>query len=896
MKKNLFYAGTIACAMSLLASCNNEELNSFQQNDGFRVTAGMDVQSRTAVEDELNNEGEYDIVWSAGDGIYLYGGKSYSKMTLVEGEGNSEASFSGRIYGYASDFEYAIYPLPAVNADGTFGLELAAEKSWSDNSGAPMFGDYNDGHVSFGLLTAMFRVNVDVEAGETLTLTMTDETGGAAVIAGNATISTDGEFVMDAEGKTAVSVTFAKAGNYMLDIPVPAGVYTGYKVENEAGVVVAEAAYTEARILESGDIAVASSSEAPEVEEEATEIVIMNAAELRWFAEQLNSGNTFRNKIVTLGADIDLKEIPWTPAGNGGQGAVSFRGEFNGNNHSISNVAINCDSNLDGFFGAVWGATIKDLTLVNVSGVERGLLVAKVNGTESDNQTTTIENVTVNGSSNFKLVGEVGNDALVRIDGAYYVDDNESLEEVLKVSDVNEWNVLLGSGEYTLPYAKYNTINLEGENKGVIMNLPATSHENDYYVGTSLSFKNVTLRGRGYTTTNYDGYVQSSLEVYEDCKFEGYYMFAADEVTVTGCEFVGEDGEYIWTGSASEITFEGCKFSKKNRAVKVLTVGNQQDEPRIVKFNSCKFSADENDKAVLEGESKTGYNYVIYLNDCEMTGAFTKWFNDKTANGGNYTLYFNDKKGTYVTSAAELKSAMADADDGEAILLENGTYSGLFEFNANKHVTIQALNEKKAVINGRFGVAGSGTVDFEGLTFECKDFTKDFNHQYLKRASKYIICIYVGNVNVENCEFNTTVEGTGAIHQYAANNTLLVVKNSLFNSNGNYTLRTRGNVTVEDCTFDGMVRQCLQVMSNSDFDQNTTFVGNRITNAGDGVMGVSIGDGYAFNQGMTFEVSNNDASINNISYDPKNSSNILPSLDKHTFTGEVTTIVPETEL
>jgi len=842
----------------------------------------MTINSRTVLGDDYST-----ITWHEDDKIYLFGEGAYATMRLIKGAGTEIGMFTGLVNGISSRLDKALYPVPTINGN-EYSFDLPASRSYNENSGAPLWGNYQDGNITFANLVSMMRIPLSASATDrVLVLEMEGISGKLVVDVENGTAE------MESGATHQVTVNVPAGEACFIDIPVPAKTYpSGYKVSVDGNVIAETAESVELDVN-----AVKVILNAPVVDESKDELQIATTADLLWVAKQVNTGaDDFKGKTLVVIADIDMKGISWTPIGNGGQGAVSFRGEFNGNNHSISNVAINCDSNLDGFFGAVWGATIKDLTLVNVSGVERGLLVAKVNGTESDNQTTTIENVTVNGSSNFKLVGEVSNDALVRIDGAYYVDDNESLEEVLTVSDVNEWNVLLGSGEYTLPYAKYNTINLEGENKGVIMNLPATSHENDYYVGTSLSFKNVTLRGGGYTTTNYDGYVQSSLEVYEDCKFEGYYMFAADEVTVTGCEFVGEDGEYIWTGSASEITFEGCKFSKKNRAVKVLTVGNQQDEPRIVKFNSCKFSADENDKAVLEGESKTGYNYVIYLNDCEMTGAFTKWFNDKTANGGNYTLYFNDKKGTYVTSAAEFKSAMADADDGEAILLENGTYSGLFEFNANKHVTIQALNEKKAVINGRFGVAGSGTVDFEGLTFECKDFTKDFNHQYLKRAGKYIICIYVGNVNVENCEFNTTVEGTGAIHQYAANNTLLVVKNSLFNSNGNYTLRTRGNVTVEDCTFDGMVRQCLQVMSNSDFDQNTTFVGNRITNAGDGVMGVSIGDGYAFNQGMTFEVSNNDASINNISYDPEKSSNILPSLDKHTFTGEVTTIVPETEL
>jgi hypothetical protein len=123
------------------------------------------------------------------------------------------------------------------------------------------------------------------------------------------------------------------------------------------------------------------------------------------------------------------------------------------------------------------------------------------------------------------------------------------------------------------------------------------------------------------------------------------------------------------------------------------------------------------------------------------------------------------------------------------------------------------------------------------------------------------------------------------------------VKNSTFNSNGNYTIRTRANVTVDNCTFDGMVRQCLQVQGNPTYStsQTTTFTNNKVTNASSGVMGVSISNGFEA-KSMTFNVGSNDAIINNISYDEAKASNIIPYLSTHSFTGEVTTIVKESEL
>lgn len=434
MRKNLFYAGTLFCTMSLLASCNNDDLSASLQQDGnFSVTASMGMQSRTTVEEELNAAGEYDIVWSAGDGIYLYGGDSYSWMTLTEGVGHSEAEFNGRIYGYASQLTNAIYPKPSVNGDGTFGLELKSAYDYSANSNAPMYGNYADGNVSFSLLTAMMRVNVDVEAGDVVTLIMKGADGQAAVIAGEVTIA-DGEIEMETRGDETVKVTFKNSGNYMLDIPVPAGTYSGYTVKlgNE---VIAEKTFEAVRMLEAGQIAVASSIEAPETPADATEIIITTAAQLRWFAEQVNTGNTFAGKTIKLDANIDLKNVPWIPVGNGAEGAVSFRGTFDGQENTVSNVMINEDASAyDGFFGSVWGATIQNLKLEGVS-VETGRLVARANG-DVASSTTIVNNVVVNGSSANKLFDKMEKDAIIQINGEKHI-----AEGVTATMDETKYNL-----------------------------------------------------------------------------------------------------------------------------------------------------------------------------------------------------------------------------------------------------------------------------------------------------------------------------------------------------------------------------------------------------------------------------------------------------------------------
>lgn len=105
-----------------------------------------------------------------------------------------------------------------------------------------------------------------------------------------------------------------------------------------------------------------------------TEFVLNNYTDLKAFANELNvSGKSFSGKTVKLGADIDLGNTEWTPIGqtrsNGT--ATYFQGTFDGDNHTIKNLAIsasawdegaNYAAGLFGFID-VGDAIIKNLTI-----------------------------------------------------------------------------------------------------------------------------------------------------------------------------------------------------------------------------------------------------------------------------------------------------------------------------------------------------------------------------------------------------------------------------------------------------------------------------------------------------------------------------------------------------
>ena len=107
---------------------------------------------------------------------------------------------------------------------------------------------------------------------------------------------------------------------------------------------------------------------------------ISTAAELAWFRDQVNSGNTTIS--ATLTEDIDLaefchakdgtkytEEVSWTPIGNSDN---MYQGTFDGNGKTISNLYINAISEYigitceAGFFGyADAGGNIKNITFDN---------------------------------------------------------------------------------------------------------------------------------------------------------------------------------------------------------------------------------------------------------------------------------------------------------------------------------------------------------------------------------------------------------------------------------------------------------------------------------------------------------------------------------------------------
>ncbi len=120
---------------------------------------------------------------------------------------------------------------------------------------------------------------------------------------------------------------------------------------------------------------------------------INTASQLAYLAQQVNNGNSYSGYYFILNSNIDLSNFEWTPIGIGNlsddedHDTKSFKGNFNGNGNTISNLIINTTTYKNvGLFGIIKNAKIEKLSIVNAeivtsqSNIVRGaILVGAMN-------------------------------------------------------------------------------------------------------------------------------------------------------------------------------------------------------------------------------------------------------------------------------------------------------------------------------------------------------------------------------------------------------------------------------------------------------------------------------------------------------------------------------------
>lgn len=214
MKKNcLKLAGLLLAAT--FASCTEEENMLGLQDGQVQVTVEKGGLSRTTLGDDSKT-----VTWCADDQIYLFDSDGASKgvLNLKEGTGQTTATFSGKVTGSISKIDKALYPVPAVES-GEYTYSFPAERTWTNESDAPMIGELSNNHVAFRNLAAMVRIDLQgytYNEDSELVLTM-----NGPYISGAAVVDIASETLAIADGGNSLTVTGIGSNVRFIDLPVP---------------------------------------------------------------------------------------------------------------------------------------------------------------------------------------------------------------------------------------------------------------------------------------------------------------------------------------------------------------------------------------------------------------------------------------------------------------------------------------------------------------------------------------------------------------------------------------------------------------------------------------------------------------------------------------------------
>lgn len=95
---------------------------------------------------------------------------------------------------------------------------------------------------------------------------------------------------------------------------------------------------------------------------------ISSVEDMDLLATNVNNGINYTGVYFQLTEDLDYEGLTYTPVGNASN---AFNGNFNGNNHSLSNIVVESDNNNVGIFGyAETAASISNLTLADSSSIK----------------------------------------------------------------------------------------------------------------------------------------------------------------------------------------------------------------------------------------------------------------------------------------------------------------------------------------------------------------------------------------------------------------------------------------------------------------------------------------------------------------------------------------------
>ncbi len=354
--------------------------------------------------------------------------------------------------------------------------------------------------------------------------------------------------------------------------------------------------------------------------------VINSAEQLAGLAQLVNGGNTFEGKTITLGDNIDLAGLEWTPIGDG---ETYLAGTFRGNEKTISSLKIDTTADCQGLFGYTYLATIKNITLSNAD-ITGSYYHAALVGYAS---TSTIQDCVFEGevsvSGNYYFGGVVGYADAVTI-------ENCAVNGALTLN--NYWSGgIVGYGVDTVirDCSLDGDITLTGESMmgGVAGYLNGASAVTGCRIGCEDTDTTVTITSEKGISGGLVGYSLGSTSV-TDCLIKGTIAITATTVSEDSYAVGGMIGYLYSAASMTDLKVDATMELSAPRWVGGITGYIQGGHVlTIPEIKSCSVTGDITLTALsgntsawtsnVAGLFGTGPNfYVKEMSDCHLSGKF----------------------------------------------------------------------------------------------------------------------------------------------------------------------------------------------------------------------------------------------------------------------------------
>lgn len=459
---------------------------------------------------------------------------------------------------------------------------------------------------------------------------------------------------------------------------------------------------------------------------------ISSEAGLKWLAAQVKEGNTFDGKTVKLVKNIALTE-PWTPIGNNTDGvSKSFRGNFDGQDYTISDMVVNAGDAAAGFFGSKWDGDIKDVKFDNatITGSHYGGVVVgwadganynykwTISGCEITNSTVTLA---VENNDNGDKAGAV-------VGYAYAITVTENVVSNTTIKAYRDFGGIVGMAQEntnTDPHSSYAVVsnNTIGENVKLIVD-NTTNYQNyefrsQYNVGQyvgRVSCHSVVDGNTGEATIEW-GEISEYVATVTDIQAMIDAAQDGDTVTlpanVSGSDILVVDKNITLDGNGKTLT------SAANRAININASGDVTIKNLTVITGERGINIIQKPGNItLESVTVTDALYAVNL--ATSAGAVKVAINNSTLSGRN-TVSVNAPGAEVTIDGCEIYCVSNEESYAALVLGKDAVGGSIIATNTNVYVEGEDSQKGRNSADGGV-VTLNGSTDGIVVMYACIDY------------------------------------------------------------------------------------------------------------------------------------------------------------------------------